>query len=66
VPAVLNAANEVAVMLFLEGRIAYTEIPILIRRVLDSYQPTEVKDLQDILEADRRIRHQLQREYQIL
>ena len=66
VPAVLNAANEVAVMLFLEGRIAYTEIPILIRRVLDSYQPTEVKDLQDILEADRRIRHQLQREYKIL
>jgi len=65
-PAVLNAANEIAVMLFLEGRIPYTQIPILIRRSLDSYQPTEAKDLEDILEGDRQIRHQLQREYKIL
>ena len=33
-PAVLNAANEVAVERFLAGRIAFTDIPQLIEAVL--------------------------------
>ena len=36
-PAVLNAANEVAVELFLAGQIAFLDIPELIKAVLDSY-----------------------------
>ena len=39
-PAVLNAANEVAVQAFLEQRIAFTAIPTVIRQTLDTpYEP---------------------------
>jgi 1-deoxy-D-xylulose-5-phosphate reductoisomerase len=37
-PVVLNAANEIAVELFLAGRIAFLDIPVLIKDLLDSYE----------------------------
>ena len=52
-PAVLNAANEVAVARFLERRIAFTEIPKLIETVLARSDPGELHSLEDVLEADR-------------
>jgi 1-deoxy-D-xylulose-5-phosphate reductoisomerase len=58
-PAVLNAANEKAVSLFLKKKISYTAIPLLIRRALDSHKPGPVKDLEDILEIDRKVRQQM-------
>ncbi|MFS8542948.1 MAG: 1-deoxy-D-xylulose-5-phosphate reductoisomerase [Limnochordales bacterium] len=50
-PAVLNAANEVAVALFLQGRIGFTDIPRLVEAVLADH---EVRDatLNSVLEAD--------------
>ena len=45
-PAVLNAANEVAVMAFLEGKIPLTGIPDLVRGVLDEHDPVDVSEVQ--------------------
>jgi 1-deoxy-D-xylulose-5-phosphate reductoisomerase len=56
VPAALNAANEVAVARFLQGKIGYLDIPALIRHVLDTHQSAPEPSLEDILEADRRAR----------
>ncbi|MDR3557759.1 MAG: 1-deoxy-D-xylulose-5-phosphate reductoisomerase [Syntrophobacteraceae bacterium] len=51
-PAVLNAANETAVHAFLEKRIAFYDIPGVIRQVMDSHTPCLKPDLQAILTAD--------------
>jgi 1-deoxy-D-xylulose-5-phosphate reductoisomerase len=51
-PALLNAANEVAVEAFLDRRIAFLDIPRLIEAVLGEVAYTEVQVLQDVLDAD--------------
>jgi 1-deoxy-D-xylulose-5-phosphate reductoisomerase len=58
-PAILNAANEVAVAAFLEGRIAFPEIAATIARVLDAavpWAPRDAADLEQIAAADARAR----------
>jgi 1-deoxy-D-xylulose-5-phosphate reductoisomerase len=52
-PAVLNAANEVAVESFLTEEIRFTDIAALNRKVLDAHTPQPVRDLEGLLEADR-------------
>ena len=52
-PAVFNAANEVAVGAFLDGRILFGEIPRLIERVMANCETTEASDLDAVLNADR-------------
>ena len=51
-PAVLNAANEVAVQAFLDEQIPYKEISEIIRMVMHNHHPVPLKELQDILDAD--------------
>lgn len=51
-PAVLNAANEVAVFAFLEKRISFLAIPRLIEQVLANLPVSEVDVLEDVLAAD--------------
>lgn len=51
-PAALNAANEVAVAAFLEGAIKLTDIPRVIRRVLDAHEAQPVTDLSVVLSTD--------------
>ena len=53
VPAVLNAANEVAVECFLKGAIRFLEIPQLVRRVVELHKKIENPCLEEIMEADR-------------
>ncbi|WP_445003537.1 1-deoxy-D-xylulose-5-phosphate reductoisomerase [Halomonas mongoliensis] len=55
-PAVLNAANEVAVEAFLEGRLAFTGIAELVARVRDIEPIAPACDLETVLEADARAR----------
>jgi len=55
-PAILNAANEVAVQAFLEGKIKFSLIPSLIDAVLQEQQNRSVSELEDYLSADRRAR----------
>ncbi|OBY92470.1 MULTISPECIES: 1-deoxy-D-xylulose-5-phosphate reductoisomerase [unclassified Pseudomonas] len=56
VPAMLNAANEVAVAAFLERRIRFTDIPVIIDEVLNREAHTPVESLDAVLVADRRAR----------
>ena len=51
-PAVLNAANEVAVDVFLEGRLAFLDIVRVTEEVLAAHQPTAATDLAAVLAAD--------------
>lgn len=51
-PAALNAANEEAVRAFLDRRIGFTDIPVVIERVLDDHDPLDAGDLDAVLEAD--------------
>ena len=51
-PAAFNAANEVAVELFLEGRIRFGKIAETIERVLAAQWPPSAQSLEDVLAAD--------------
>ena len=55
-PAVLNAANEVAVAAFLAGRLAFTGIPALIEQVLAQIPVSPALELANILSADQAAR----------
>lgn len=55
-PAVLNAANEVAVDRFLKNEIRYIQIPEIIESSLDYFNYSSVKSSQDLLDADRETR----------
>ena len=51
-PAVANAANEVAVARFLDGEIRFTEIAEIIRKAMNDHQPSDYRDVAELLEAD--------------
>ena len=51
-PAVLNAANEIAVQAFLDGTIGFMDIPRVIQSVMHRHKPAETLTLEVILEAD--------------
>ena len=55
-PAMLNAANEVAVQAFLERRIRFTEIAVIIDDVLNHEAAVPTRCLEDVLAADGRAR----------
>ncbi|HEX5044916.1 MAG TPA: 1-deoxy-D-xylulose-5-phosphate reductoisomerase [Candidatus Polarisedimenticolaceae bacterium] len=52
-PAVLNAANEVAVAAFLEGRAGFLDIPAVVEAALARHASHPAGSLDDLLEADR-------------
>ena len=52
-PAVLNAANEVAVASFLSGASRFTDIPDVVGAALDAHENRGAEALEAILEADR-------------
>lgn len=58
-PVVLNAANEVAVQLFLAGRLAFTGIPSVIEEALDRHTPIPEPTLDDILCIDSETRRKI-------
>ncbi|MFO7305259.1 MAG: 1-deoxy-D-xylulose-5-phosphate reductoisomerase [Gammaproteobacteria bacterium] len=51
-PAVLNAANEIAVEAFLERRLAFVDIPAVIETVLSQHNTAPIASLEDVLSAD--------------
>jgi 1-deoxy-D-xylulose-5-phosphate reductoisomerase len=53
---VLNAANEVAVHAFLQGRLRFLEIAEVIERTLDLVEVEQVRSFESLYEADRRAR----------
>jgi 1-deoxy-D-xylulose-5-phosphate reductoisomerase len=52
-PAVMNAANEIAVEAFLEGRIGFMQIAGVIERTMDAHQAHNLKSIEEVLLADR-------------
>ena len=51
-PAVLNAANEIAVERFLAEDLAYREIPLLVSAVMDAHEQAPASNLDVLLAAD--------------
>ncbi|GKV55557.1 1-deoxy-D-xylulose 5-phosphate reductoisomerase 2 [Sporosarcina sp. NCCP-2222] len=51
-PAAMNAANEVAVQLFMEGRISFLQIEELVETVMEKHQKISHPDLETILQTD--------------
>jgi 1-deoxy-D-xylulose-5-phosphate reductoisomerase len=57
-PAVLNAANEVAVEAFCRGQLRFDEISVVVARVMDRHHRVAHPDLAQILAADAWARHE--------
>jgi 1-deoxy-D-xylulose-5-phosphate reductoisomerase len=55
-PVSLNAANEVAVEAFLEGRIRFDQIPGLVEQVMECSERLLVSSLADVMEFDAEAR----------
>ena len=60
-PAVLNAANEVAVEAFLAGQVGFLDIPFLVEHALAAHSGNTRPQLADILGADRWARGETRR-----
>jgi 1-deoxy-D-xylulose-5-phosphate reductoisomerase len=52
VPVVLNAANEVAVEAFLDGKLGFTAIPRVIERVMDAHEVEDMSALHVVRRVD--------------
>ena len=59
-PAILNAANEVAVDAFLRERISFSEIPEWIDRALQEQTIRNTTDLEELIQADEKTRSDLE------
>ncbi|MCR4965045.1 MAG: 1-deoxy-D-xylulose-5-phosphate reductoisomerase [Bacteroidales bacterium] len=62
-PCVMNAANEVAVAWFLQGRIKFLEIAEIIRRTVESATYCVPQSVDEYLQIDREVREKLQNDY---
>ena len=55
-PAILNAANEIAVAAFLAGRIGFLEIAAIVEDTLDRYDPPAPDSLEAVIAVDAQAR----------
>jgi 1-deoxy-D-xylulose-5-phosphate reductoisomerase len=62
---VLNAADEVAVDLFLGGKISFARIPTMVLHALDTISPSRVKSLQDVEDLHREVVHRVMTDWAI-
>ena len=59
IPAVMNAANEVAVAKFLKNEISFMDIPRMISEAMKKHSNKANPSLEEIVEADRETRELL-------
>ena len=52
-PAVMNAANEIAVDAFLKGQIGFLQIARVIENTMDAHQAHDLNNIEEVLQADR-------------
>lgn len=57
-PAAMNAANEIAVRAFLDGKIRLSEIPVIIENAMNGHDAQPVTNLEIVLKADAEARKQ--------
>ena len=60
-PAILNAANEVAVAAFLEHRTGFHQIPQIIEKVMENMDSVTPQGIDDVLQIDNEARHRAER-----
>jgi 1-deoxy-D-xylulose-5-phosphate reductoisomerase len=60
-PAVLNAANEIAVQAFLDGKMGFRQIPQLVDAVMNSVAVSPVHTVEDVMQQDRVARSEARR-----
>jgi 1-deoxy-D-xylulose-5-phosphate reductoisomerase len=56
-PAILNAANEIAVASFLDSRTSFLDIATIVRETLNCYDPPPPSSLDEVLDVDRQARN---------
>ncbi|KQX19977.1 MULTISPECIES: 1-deoxy-D-xylulose-5-phosphate reductoisomerase [unclassified Sphingomonas] len=64
--AILNAANEVAVAAFLDGRIGFLDIALIVRKALDRYDPPAPVSIDDVFAIDAGARRAAQAAMEIM
>jgi len=52
-PAVMNAANEIAVEQFLDGKIGFMQIAQIIEQTMDAHKAHDLKSIDEVLKADQ-------------
>jgi 1-deoxy-D-xylulose-5-phosphate reductoisomerase len=55
-PAILNAANEIAVKAFIDEKIRFVDIPVLIEHVINHSEITDISDLEMLIASDSEAR----------
>src|SRR3989338_2291543 len=61
-PAVMNAANEIAVYAFLENKIKFLDIASLIKKKMDEHKVIKNPNLNEILSVDKKIKEETKKE----
>ena len=62
IPAVMNAANEVAVKHFLKDSIRFNDIPRLIKKMMDSHKLIKNPSIDEVMEADRQTKEKTEKD----
>ena len=62
-PAVLNASNEIAVNLFLNGKIKFTQIPEIVKKSLNNHKSIDNFETEHIFEIDRKTREKILKDF---
>jgi 1-deoxy-D-xylulose-5-phosphate reductoisomerase len=62
-PAVLNASNEIAVHLFLNGKIKFTQIPDIVGKSLNNHKSIDNFETEHIFEIDRTTRENILKDF---
>lgn len=57
-PAVMNAANETAVKYFLDGKISFTDIPKIVKKVVSNHKIIKTKNINKYIEIDKTARQE--------
>ncbi len=60
-PAVMNAANEVAVHAFLQNKIRFLDIQKIIKKMMNEHKLIENPNLKEILEVDKKVKEETQK-----
>ena len=63
-PAVLNAANEAAVDMFLRGKIKFLTIYEILERAMERHIPVEIESVELIKKIDKETRNWVYKEYE--
>lgn len=63
-PCVFNSANEVAVDLFMKGRIKFLDIYRIIEKAMKNHKIEEITDIEIIKKVDKKVREEIYKEYE--